>query len=60
MEKTWKHFAATGRVEDYLKYKEKELRYKESSGSDYQMAQKIDLGVTGTDGNKPNRDGAGY
>ena len=24
MEETWKHFAATGKVEDYLKFKERE------------------------------------
>lgn len=26
MEETWKHFMATGKVEDYLKFKERELQ----------------------------------
>ena len=33
MEETWKNFAATGKVEDYLKYKEQELQEVKTDGN---------------------------
>lgn len=33
MEETWKHFVATGKVEDYLKYKEREKQEVKPDGS---------------------------
>lgn len=44
MEETWKHFMATGKVEDYLKFKERELQQEvktdgsksDSNGTGYQ------------------------
>ena len=45
MEETWKHFIATGKVEDYLKYKYEER----------ELQQEVE-----PDGSKPNRNGTGY
>lgn len=44
MEETWKHFMVTGKVEDYLKFKERELQQEvktdgskpDSNGTGYQ------------------------
>ena len=45
MEETWKHFVATGKVEDYLKYKYEER----------ELQQEVK-----PDGSKPNSNGTGY
>ena len=54
MEESWKHFAATGRVTDYLKYKEEELLSSNYQNRIYNSIQEVI-----PDGNKPSGDGAG-
>ena len=62
MEESWKHFTATGKVTDYLKYKERELLLNASADNCYwdgMNSNKREKQEVKPDGNKPSGDRAG-